>query len=64
MSTLEECRAAGVGFKAARVSLLMARAEASAKAVAACEAGVPEAAVARAVGVTRRTVRAWRAGLK
>lgn len=64
MSTLDDCRRAGKELAEARAELELVRAAASAVAVETCEGGVPEAAVARALGVTRRTVRAWRAGLK
>lgn len=62
MSSLTECRAAGQALEQARKRRVVARARAISAVRAACAAGVPEAAVARAVGVTRTTVRAWRKG--
>lgn len=64
MSTLDVCRRVGQDLDIARAAQKAAREAAAVAACEACDAGVPEAAVARAVGVTRATVRAWRKGLK
>jgi len=60
VSTLEACRVVGDNYRTAKQATEMKRNAARTVAVAACDAGVPEAAVARAVGVTRNTIRTWR----
>ena len=60
MPGLDDCRDVGTAIKAARQQLAGTLCEAKAIAVTTHKLGVPEAAIASAMGVSRNTIRKWR----
>ena len=60
MAGLEDCYTMGAAIAAARKQLAGTLAAAKSTAIATHQLGVPEAAIASAMGVSRNTIREWR----